>query len=81
MYEVTVDQRHKYDGGAASYLWINGDNELMETPIIYRNDKIEFGIRDAGLLLPMNVFAHAALTQSYKADPKYQELFFESGLV
>ena len=44
--EMTVDERHKHDNGAVSYLWINEKGEIMETPIIYPGDKVSFGTRE-----------------------------------
>ena len=42
--EVTADSAHK-NSKYSSYLWIDSNGTLMETPMIYENDKVEIGYR------------------------------------
>jgi|GEM_PF-6560691 len=43
--EVTIDEKHKVDPYYA-YLWIDSNGNTMEYPILYPNDKVEFGTKD-----------------------------------
>lgn len=74
--EVTVDKRHINDDGAVSYLWINKNGDITETPIIYPNDKVAFGVREGfWVFSTLDVFATVNLRTDHVADSKYQELF------
>lgn len=44
--EVTADSAHK-NSKYSSYLWIDSNGTLMETPMVYENDKVEIGYRHA----------------------------------
>ena len=74
--EITIDKHHRYDDGAASYLWINKNGALTETPIVYPNDKVAFGIRKGFWVFSrLEPFATVKLLESKVADEEYQELF------
>ena len=74
--EITIDSRHKNDGGAVSYLWIDVYGNLTETPIIYPKDKVSFGIQH-GLFGSggLESFYDPFLLGSTAAKNEYQQLF------
>ncbi len=75
--EVTVDKRHKDDDGAVSYLWINKNGEITETPIVYPKDKVAFGVREGFWVFSSFVpFATVDLTATSIASTEFQELFY-----
>ena len=72
--QITIDEKHKTDNGAVSYLWLNAYGELTETSIIYPKDKVEFG--RLKWLFSLEPFAKANLSCSYVASDEYQEMFY-----
>lgn len=70
---MTRDKRHK-GSRYHSYLWIDGDGNLMMTPIIYSNDKLEFLKAD-------NFFSGFETVEEYQIDApimaplSYAEIF------
>ena len=74
--EMTIDRNHRKDNGAVSYLWINESGEIMETPIIYPNDKVCFGVRNRfNPLGSLRSFYNVPLGGSQKASSINQTLF------
>ena len=73
---ITVDGRHKKNRGVASYLWVNKNGEITETPVIYPNDKVEFGVREGVWAFSvLNPFYQVPLGGSSIASYEYQQLF------
>ena len=70
---VTVDSRHR-ENPASSYLWITNNGTVMETPVIYANDKVEVGTR--GFLgFGFTPLANVALGGSSPIASEYQAMF------
>lgn len=74
--QITVDSQHKNDSGALSYLWIDVRGRIMETPIIYKKDKVSFGIQH-GIFGSgtFESFYNPNLLGSFQAKSEYQNLF------
>ena len=71
---VTFDSRHKGEK-YASYLWIDGDGTIMQTPILYENDKVEIAKRDGFLNLGYESLLDVPINYSIPVSEEYQELF------
>lgn len=70
---ITVDEKHR-GSPYTSYLWIDGDGNLMEAPIIYGNDKVEIG-KGKFLWFGFDPLLDVPLTGSIPAAQEYQDLF------
>lgn len=72
---ITLDEGHK-GSSYCSYLWIDKNNTVIETPIYYKNDKIEIGKRAyfifSGNFQPI---LEVPLSGPAPASKKYQDLF------
>ena len=76
--EITIDSRHKNDGGAISYLWIDMYGNVMETPIIYHKDKVSFGVQHGIFGIgEFESFYNPCLLGSIAAKEEFQKLFNE----
>ena len=76
--EITIDSRHKNDGGAVSYLWIDMYGNIMETPIIYHKDKVSFGVQHGIFGIgEFESFYNPYLLGSIAAKEEFQKLFNE----
>ena len=72
--QVTVDERHK-GSRYSSYLWIDSDGTIMETPILYSNDKVEVGRRSGFLGLGFTSLVNMPINGTSPVSQEYQELF------
>ena len=72
--EVTVDKRHKGDR-YSSYLWINSEGTIMETPILYKNDKVRVGKLGGPFNLKFTPLANIPINKSKPISKQYQKLF------
>lgn len=78
--EITIDEQHRKNRGVASYLWVNKNGEITETPVIYPKDKVEFGVREGiGPFSILNPFYQVLLGGSSIASYEYQKLFHKLG--
>lgn len=73
-FQVRVDQNHRNDGGASSYLWLDENGVIMEAPIIYPCDLVELGTSIANFFA-FTPFYTVPLGGSRSALPQYQTLF------
>ena len=76
-YQITVDPQHK-GSNYSTYLWINGDGKLMETPILYEKDKVEIGRRKGFLNWGFEPLLSLPLSFSSPVSDEYQKLFSEA---
>ena len=72
--QVTVDERHK-GSKYSSYLWIDSDGTIMETPILYSNDKVEVGRRSGFLGFGFTSLVDMPINGTNPVSKEYQELF------
>ena len=76
--EITIDSRHKNDGGAVSYLWIDMYGNIKETPIIYHKDKVSFGVQHGIFGIgEFESFYNPYLLGSIAVKEEFQKLFNE----
>ena len=69
--QIYVDENHKYNK-YSSYLFINENEEIVETPIIYKNDRVLLGIQH---FMNFEVIARLPLGGEFIVDESYQKLF------
>ncbi len=72
--EISIDKAHR-NSKYSSYLWINSDGEIMETPILYKNDKLVLGRRKGLLYFGFDPVITLPIDGSSPASDDYQELF------
>ena len=71
---VTVDKAHQGDK-YSSYLWIDEYGTIMETPILYKNDKVEIGRRSGLFGFGFTHLLDISLGGSAPVSEEYQKLF------
>ena len=69
--QIYVDENHKYNK-YSSYLFINENEEIVETPIIYKNDRVLLGIQH---FMNFEVIVRLPLGGEFIVDESYQKLF------
>ena len=75
--EITVDKRHK-GSKYTSYLWIDSDGTVMQTPILYSNDRVEVGKRCGLFYFGFEPLVNVPIDGSTPVSQDYQKLFDES---
>ena len=71
--EVTLDSAHK-NSKYFSYLWIDSNGTLMETPMVYENDKVEIGYRHGFFWSEFTPLLNIPIDGSAPAPDLYQEM-------
>lgn len=72
--EITLDKRHK-GSKYSSYLWIDSNGTVMETPILYSNDKITVGRRTGLFKFGFKPLLDLNIDTSNPVSEDYQKLF------
>ena len=72
--EITVDKMHK-GSKYASYLWIDSDGTIMQTPILYSNDRVEVGKRTGLFYFGFDSLVNMPINGSNPVSQDYQKLF------
>jgi RHS repeat-associated protein len=72
-FRFTFDERRE-GSPYGSYLWINEDGKIMETPIVYSNDKVEIG-KCVFLGFGFDPLLNLTIDETSPVAEEYQKLF------